>query len=246
MRDEFEDKLGQQIREEILREASKIDVPPVKEQWEDFVRRYSVPKKRKNRFRKATLTAVAVVLLVISGSFLGPSTASAFGERLINSLKVFLGGSLYNVNTVQKGNPAPPAIERNELSPEKEVTLDEVEKIVYFSIAKPHYLPQGTELKKVLLTQATGDSYSIKMEYFLNNQPLMIIQNNLVAGHNGSFLYDSDDAQVKKIDINGNEGHLIKTKDGTLILRWAMRGLGIELIGKIEEEELIKVARSVA
>ena len=118
--------------------------------------------------------------------------------------------------------------------------------IVYFSIAKPHYLPQGTELKKVLLTQVTGDSYSIKMEYSLNNQPLMIIQNNLVAGHNGSFLYDSDDAQVKKIDINGNEGHLIKTKDGTLILRWAMRGLGIELIGKIEEEELIKVARSVA
>jgi len=57
---------------------------------------------------------------------------------------------------------------------------------------------------------------------------------------------DSDDAQVRKIEINGNEGHLIKTKDGTLILRWAMRGLGIALIGKIEKEELIKVARSVA
>ncbi|MDA8223113.1 hypothetical protein [Desulfosporosinus sp.] len=38
---------------------------------------------------------------------------------------------------------------------------------------------------------------------------------------------------------------MIKTKDGTLILRWAMRGLGIELIEKIEEEELIKVAWSV-
>lgn len=245
MRDEFEDKLGQQIRKDLLREASEIEVPSVQAQWEDYARRYGVPKKRKNLFRKATLTAAAVLLIVISVSFLRPSTASALGGRLINSLKVFLGGSLYNVNTVQKGNSAPPVIERNELSSEKEVTLDEVEKIVYFSLAKPHYLPQGTELKKVLLTQGMEDSYSIKMEYSLNNQPLRIIQNNLVTSNNGSFLYDSDDAQVRKIDINGKEGHLIKTKDGTLILRWEMRGLGIELIGKIEEEELIKVARSV-
>lgn len=134
---------------------------------------------------------------------------------------------------------------RNQLPSEKEVTLDEVEKIVFFRVAKPHYLPLGTEFKNVLLTQAADDIYYIKMEYSFNNQSLMLIQNKFVAGHNGSFLYDSDDAQVNKIDINGNEGHLIKTKDGTLILRWAMRGLGIELIGKMEEEELIKVARSV-
>ncbi|EHQ90767.1 DUF4367 domain-containing protein [Desulfosporosinus youngiae] len=246
MNDEFEDKLGQQIRKSLLREASEIDVPPVKEQWEDFVRRYGVPKKRTNRIRKVTLAAAAVVLLVISGSFLRPATATAFGERLFTSIKVFLGGSLYNVKTEQKGNSAPPAVEQNEPPSEKEVTLDEVEKIVYFNIARPHYLPQGTELKKVLLTQTTGDTYSIKMEYSVNNQPFMLIQNNLVAGHNGSFLYDSDDAQVNKIDINGNEGHLLKTKDGTLILRWVMRGLELELIGKTEEDDLIKVARSVA
>lgn len=245
MNDEFEDKLGQQIRESLLLEASEIDVPPVKEQWEDFVRRYGAPKKRTNRISKVTLAAAAVVLLVISGSFLRPSTASALGERLIDTIKVFLGGSLYNVNTVQKGNSDPPTIERNELPSEMEVTLDEVERIVYFSVAKPHYLPQGTERKKVFLTQTTGDTYSIKMEYSVNSQPFMLLQNNLVAGHNGSFLYDSDDAQVNKIDINGNEGHLLKTKDGTLILRWAMRGLEIELIGKIEEDDLIKVARSV-
>jgi len=245
MRDEFDDKLGQQIGKDLLRKASEVEIPPVNEKWEDFVRRYGLPNKRTSRLRKSLLAAAAILLLVISVSFLHPSTTSALRERLYNSIKIFLGGSLYNINTVQKENPAPPVVQQNEISSEKELTLAEVQKIVYFSVAKPHYLPQGTELKKVLLTQAAGDTYSIKMEYSGNNQSLTMIQNNIIGTHSGSFLYDSDDAKVSRVDINGSEGYLIMTKDGTSIIRWAMRSLEIELIGKIEKEELIKVAKSV-
>lgn len=244
MKDELDDKLGQQIRKELLRKASEIELPPVNEQWEEFVRRYGIHQKRMKR--KYLISAAAILLLVMSVSFLKPSTASALGEMLYNSIKIFLGGSLYNINTVQKENPAPPVVQRNQVSSEKELTLDEVQKLVYFNVAKPHYLPQGIELKKIHLTHAAGDSYSIEIEYSGDNQFLTMIQNNIIGNHGGSFLYDSDDANVSTVDINGSEGYLIRTKDGTSIIRWAMRGLEIELIGKIEEAELIEIAKSVS
>lgn len=245
MRDEFEDKLGQQIRKDILREASEIDIPPVNEQWKDFLQRYGLHTKRTNRLRKAFIAAAALLLLVISVSLIKPSTASALGERVYNSIRIFLGGSLYNINTVPKENSSPPVVQRNDFSSEKEMSLDKVQKIVFFSVAKPHYLPQGTKLKRVLLSQG-GDIYSIKMEYSLQNQPLILIQNNVVANHSGSLLYDSDDAKVDRMDINGSEGYLLKMKDGSLIIRWVIRGLELELISKMEEAELIKVAQSIS
>jgi len=58
-------------------------------------------------------------------------------------------------------------------------------------------------------------------------------------------LYDTDDATVVDLDINGKPGYQIRTKDGVTTIVWRETGLILELSGKLPEDQLIKVARSV-
>lgn len=238
------------IKHRIKQEVEEIEVPPVDEQWQKFNARYAQTAKRpiwRSRVTWAALILITVASLITAK----PEQATAFGDRIIKTLKLIVGKTTQNKTTAETRQSAPvkPAVpqvgEAKVIDNEQELSLDQAQKLVNFKIAQPTYLPEGTSVKKLTLNKITSDLYRVTILYEIQGQFFTLTQRNTVGDNSDSFLYDTDDASVADLDINGKPGYQIKTKDGAATIVWRTTGLILELSGKFPEDQLVKIARSV-
>ena len=80
------------------------------------------------------------------------------------------------------------------------------------------------------------------MVSYVNNRDEEILFNQSPSGTN--FQLDSENAEVKEININGNEA-VILNKEGRTTLFWNNEEYSFYLISTIGEEELIKMSKSL-
>lgn len=241
-----------ELKEDIIRELDAIETPDVDEQWLKFKNRYGLREKGNanrlpNNGRYATVAWAAAVLIAFALlSLANPEKTNAIGEKMIQSFRVLVGGTTENKVTTETRDGAAPQIGDIVVQePEKEVTLEEAQTSVYFTLGQPTYLPEGAQLAKVLFAQLHSDLYRITLQYEVESQTVTLVQRNTTGDNGDSLLYDTDDSTVYDLDINGNPGYAIRSKDGSHTVIWRSRGLTFELSGNIPEDELIKIARSV-
>jgi len=260
MSNDFEKRLDWQIREDVLRLAEQVGVPLLEEQKQKFRRKYfredrlfvdrrePVREEPSQSSRPKWAIAVAGILLLIVGlTFSQPKTAEALGERLLERIKLFLGGSLYNVNdtrTREAPQVEAPNVVEEEKFQETETTLDKVREEAGFILAEPTYFPGEYALIKVYKHQGL-DKYTIKMIYRVGDTEITFIQSKPSRDDSISFLFDSDDVAVRKVTINGVEGYVSQLKDGQTSVKWTLRGLELRLVSTLGEDELLKIANSV-
>ena len=247
MRDSDLDSL---IKQRIKQEVEEIEAPSVDEQWNKFNLKYSHPVRRPIWRSKVTWVAI-IFIAVISLIAAKPQQATAFGDRIIATLKLIVGKTTQNKNTTEirqrtTEKPAVPQVgEAKVIDNEQELTLETAQKIVNFKIAQPTYMPEGAGVKKVTVNKITGDLFRVTIQYEMQGQFFTLTQRNTAGDNSDSFLYDTDDASVVDLDINGKPGYKIGTKDGSTTIVWRGTGSILELSGKITEDQLVKVARSV-
>lgn len=245
-----DDELDEILKVLIKKEVESVEVPPVDEQWKKFKQRYGITdtprSKYLNKLKSKTFWAVAIVLMVIGISLFQPLSAAAFGNRIMKIFYAVTGKTTHNIVISEKRSGDIPQVgDANISQPPREVSLEEVKKLINFLLAEPKYLPEGTKLEKVIFSQVHSDIFRVIMTYDKNGVKVNLKQGNLFGENSESYLYDSDDSQVKILDLNGKLAHLIKSKDGSNTVIWHSRGLFFELESKIDESELIKIADSI-
>lgn len=99
------------IKQRIKQEVEQIEVPTVDEQWQKFNANYSPTPKRP--LWRSRVTWVAIILVaVISLVATKPQQATAFGDRIIETLKLIIGKTTQNRTTAEtrQGTPATPVV----------------------------------------------------------------------------------------------------------------------------------------
>ena len=231
-------------------ELEKIEVPPVEEQLAKFKAHYSfqrriVPERRLHR----VAAAAVLILAVISGIlFSTASEATAFGEKIVKTFRTIVGKTTENKTTVvtrPMSAGTPQAGEAQVAVNARELSMEDAQKLVPVQIAKPQYLPPNMVQGKLTLTEISRDLFSISIQYQLDGRYVTFVQRNQPGNGSDSLLYDTDDATLRNIEINGSPGYELTTKNGSHTIAWSTRGLSLQLIGKLPEDELLKMAESV-
>lgn len=237
------------IKERITEELQQIPIPPIDEEWLRFKSHVNNGSKRHSITSKFIVAAVAAIF-IITGSMLifRPIQANAFGEHFLQMLSYLVGKTTQNktvtINNNSSGTQIPQVNDFGILV-DKETTLEEAQKSVYFKIAEPKYLPLGTKTVKISITNLSTDVKRITITYDFQGQLIIFAQENTVSTVSKGLLYDTDDTLNKDITINGMPATILQERDGISLLTWYQRGLLLELTGKLSTKELLKIAESI-
>lgn len=197
-----------------------IEVPESLDKWfvefnNDLKRKQTKNKYKKNF--KNILSKVAIIFLILFISIATLTvTVDAFRVRLFN--------------TIIKNTEKYLDIEVNE-----ESQTNNIEQNIdgFYEL---EYIPNGFELNYV---EDLGDT---KIVNYINNKNEEILFNQSPNGTN--FQLDSEDAEIKEVDIMGSEGIIIKKEDRTTLF-WNNEEYSFYLLSTINEKELISMAKSL-
>lgn len=239
------------IKEHITMELHKIPVPSIDEEWDKF-KELLARRKNKPWFRTSEfLIAAVAIILIITGSLtlIWPTQANAFGERILQIINHIVGKTTQNKTQTITNNSFgtnTPMVQNLGDHVDKEITLEEAQKSVSFKIAEPKYLPSGTTIKKVSITNLSSDMNRITIDYLFQDQLIIFTQQNTSKTVSQGLLYDTDDTVAKDIMINGSPATLMTEKNGMKVLSWHQSSLLLQLKGQLPEEEFLKIAYSIS
>lgn len=197
-----------------------IEVPKSLDKWFVEFNNDLESKETKNKYKKnfkSIISKVAIVFLILFISIATLTvTVDAFRVRLFN--------------TIIKNTEKYLDIEVNE-----ESQTNNIEQNIdgFYEL---EYIPNGFELDYV---EDLGDT---KIVNYINNKNEEILFNQSPNGTN--FQLDSEDAEVKEVDIMGNEGLILK-KEGRTTLFWNNDEYSFYLLSTIDEKELISMAKNL-
>ncbi|WP_425803732.1 DUF4367 domain-containing protein [Desulfitobacterium sp. Sab5] len=249
-----EPELEEYISQEVAKELNNIDVPNIDEQWTKFKKQLQSEQdisKRKVHLYKSNykkITWVAVIIIIIGCTMLiKPINTEAFGEKFVQLYNYVVGKTTKNQtrNYQHPPNSNVPVIQDRGTTVEKEVSLEEAQSMVSYKLALPTYLPKNTKEQQILVSSIGDNTQKITIIYTLNGNSLVLEERNAGRAASSGILYDTDDTVNKDITINGYTGTLFTNKNGFNKVNWEIRGVVLQLSGKVVEEEIIKIANSI-
>ncbi|SDI42884.1 DUF4367 domain-containing protein [Desulfosporosinus hippei] len=229
-----------------------IEVPNIDDQWQKIKQQIldseSIPTTEKP-FSKQKRIVVAATILISIGSinFLYPHNANALGGKISEFFNYIVGKTTHNkIMTYKQDNqPGTPKVQDIGDITEKEATLEEARASVPFKLATPSYLPNETNIRRVILASQGKDVCQITIEYNLKENVIVFSQQISANGISHGTLYDTDDTVTKDMSVNGSPATLFMSKNGINTLNWQTRGLLLQIKGKINEEEICNIANSI-
>ncbi|AKB84914.1 DUF4367 domain-containing protein [Methanococcoides methylutens] len=128
----------------------------------------------------------------------------------------------------------------------EELTLDEAKDIVGFEILLPSYIPEGYEFDHALVYSngATSEDniYETVTLVYKNGADWLHISQVFSGTEFSGMLPEGD---VETVSINGSEGQFLALLE-TNILQWTTNDLELSITGKIDKDELVNMAESMA
>lgn len=229
-----------------------IEVPDINNKWQKIKKQIleedNVPAT-KNPFLNQNRIVVAATILISVGSlnFLYPNDANALGGKIAQYFNYMVGKTTQNITeTYKQGNDkGKPKVQDLGSIIEKEVTLDQAQASIPFKLATPSYLPPETNTRRVLLTSLGTNVSQVSIEYNLNDKVIVFSQQNNANGTSRGTLYDTEDTVVKDLIVNGSPAMIFMNKNGITTLNWQLRGLVLQITGKITEKEINNIANSI-
>ncbi|MGE4271489.1 MAG: DUF4367 domain-containing protein [Desulfitobacterium sp.] len=247
-----ESQLDEYIQNKVARELEDIKVPDVDEQWLKFQKRLqSEEVDDKETFpskRYRNITWAAVIFIVISSLLFKPTYAQAFGEKFMELFSVITGKSTHSQIESYQHSPSSdkPTVQDLSINIEKEVTLEEAQSMISFTLSLPNYLPEGSKAEKITVTFLGSNHEKVTIHYVFEGNSIIFEQSKLGSSASRGSLYDSDDTLAEEISIAGRPAVLFNHKSGLTKLNWESKSLLNQLTGKIPREELIKIAESIS
>jgi len=104
----------------------------------------------------------------------------------------------------------------------------------------PVWVPEGYSFSEGIYEQMDKSVHRLRLKFQnQDKQNLSILEvYSSIRGGSG-YMYDSDDAQVKEVQVRGNKAHLIKFKDGSYDLLFVENGHQVTVSGFVTENDMM-------
>ncbi|MGO1652984.1 DUF4367 domain-containing protein [Senegalia sp. (in: firmicutes)] len=197
-----------------------IEVPKSLDKWFVEFNNDLKNKETKNKYKKKfkrIISKVAIIFLILFISIATLTvTVDAFRVKLFNTI----------IKNTEK---------YLDIEVKEESKKDNIEQNIdgFYEL---EYIPNGFEINYI---KDLGDT---KIVNYINNKNEEILFNQSPNGT--KFQLDSEEAEVKEVDIMGNDGVILK-KEGKTTLFWNNEEYSFHLLSTIDEEELISMAESL-
>lgn len=124
----------------------------------------------------------------------------------------------------------------------KPISIADAENFWGGKLLMPSYIPEGFELTDISLPKNDSKEIYVKLNYSFKNIYFKILQNKSTT---------STSYTGKVVDINGSKGYVTKSKDSsnpsimTTEINFVKNNVQYDIIGNIQEDELIKITKSM-
>lgn len=226
--------LDELIKKSLQEKAERDKDIDLDEAWEKFRKRYHIRKQR----NYSRILAIACSLFVFLGAFLVfmPSEGKALNIKVFETIKSFLSGKVQTTHISFSSQKEQKNTE-DYLSPEVSSTLKSVPYEVLLPDMLGTYKIESAEVSKV----GTSHKVTIALKD-PNGKHITMTQMNIIGDFSQGNSYDTEDAIMKEVNINGQEASLIIYKNGFTKLAWIDRDIFISLMGEISEDNILMLA----
>ncbi|AQS60134.1 DUF4367 domain-containing protein [Desulforamulus ferrireducens] len=223
------------IKRNLKQKAEQEQEINIEEAWERFAKRYPVRSKQKSY---KILGIASFLFLIVTISFsINPTEGSAVNLRFFESIKSFISGKVQTAH-ISFGNKEKNAADY--ISPEVYSVL----KDITYEILLPLDMMDIYNLDKAEINRI-GDSKQIDLIFRdMNNNLITMTQINIIGDINLGNSFDTEDANMKKVKVKGQEANLIVYKNGFAKLSWIDRNIFITIAGEISEDNILILANS--
>lgn len=242
------DELDRAIRRLVQAEIDGLEVP--QEARERVRKALGLEKEQKAPwfYRKvAVALTCALAALVLSAYLVFPSQAKAIGQVVLSRIGYIVKDALRNISQGygRNGDQALSSPQDPENSRTVFSTLEEARNRLPFTLLVPKYLPKDANLTQILLS-GQEPLMTVRLIYSGEKGRLVLTESGPTDNAGSGIAYDADDTGVKTVDINGVNGTLLANKNGQVLLSWYKNSVAYQIAGTYPEEEILRVARSLA
>lgn len=226
------------IKRALVQKAAKDNDIDIEAAWEKFKKKY--PVKKRKQFPKVIAVACSICfILVVSGLFL-PTEGKALSSKFFQSIKSFIGGKVQTAQVSFSSKKKQESTE-NLLTPEVSSALRDVSYDILLPVEA-----MGTYKIERAETNDVGKSKEVNL--FLkgqNSELITITELNIIGDFNQGTSYDTEDASMKKANVNGQEANIVIYKNGFTKLSWIDRDIFISISGQASEDNILMLANSM-
>lgn len=237
--EEFEALLKKTVCKEI---DSLPAPPPSQEGFEKILRQLETHRghqRLKSMGKNFLAASLALAVLIGSASFLFPQKVSAIGNKILQMFYNETDGRKsvqYLLQEPQENNNSP-----GEVDP----ALKEAIARAPYHVKIPDYLPPGFNLQEVNAGEFATGIISITITYSSPSGQLIINQVNTL-GEMAAGETNNSEAQLKEVQIAEQQGILTLERNGFVSLSFLDEyDIFFTISGKLAEEEILKIARSL-
>ncbi|MFM1655733.1 DUF4367 domain-containing protein [Brevibacillus sp. B_LB10_24] len=251
---------------------SQINIPSGEESWKQMQAKLLKMQRRSRRKRTIKIGLAIAGFSILIGSFFSTTNESFAFRNLFTMVKSaeqglvhILFGENKPVDTSGAKTPPPPDYlpdqatvagsspvaddsQSDEIVKPEITTVEQASKKLDFQIRHAGYIPEGfSEFKVKLYQDADGKYRILRIEYKNNEEDLFVLtQRNLVENSTGwRTTINEASGIIKDVDINGTNGVLVQYTEGGARLEWLSDNVMLDIYGKLTEDQILAIARSL-
>jgi hypothetical protein len=246
------------IKDTLLEEAQRIDVPPSDTVWAKI----DAARKKKKLFHsllhkngafRFQLAAASLIIFILGTLlyFTHPSAVNARSNRILKTVVDLFRSpapadiiiTMDNTSTPPPDAPPPPP-DWPLATGEKVVAPEQARAEASFSFKEPSYLTRGLKLDIITLM----DKNMVNQYYRSDKNRLIISQRHMPGDFASSHMFSN--VRAKKVNINGVEGTLVSQRNpysgkDELTIIWFADSISFRVETDLNERETLKIVRSL-
>lgn len=227
-----------QFLKDTLHESEIQPATPIAQVEQRITEKYqrNREQKRKKQRQMLSITATAIVLLIVCGSFLAPPTAYALKERILHSI-VSLGHNLVLKYSNHGDAPEP--------SRKIEQEVAKIQPEVPFTILIPQYVPAGFQFERIE-KNADDQQLKVMLSFKSPDASLLLTQSKITGKRSRTVNINGKEAEADTVEIGRYEGYLMTFADGSCNLIWISEdNIEYGLFGGLNPEQAKEMAVSM-
>ncbi|AEV70500.1 DUF4367 domain-containing protein [Acetivibrio clariflavus] len=224
---------------------SNIKCPPKEEVWSNIKNNLNIKQKRVVRIK--SLTAAAFFLIFATFFFLSePTSVGAFANKIIKNIINITEDTFSILKKVNIEDGLD--VTSNDFDDPR---LAETQSIVNFDLTVPKYMPKGYVLESIKVLNNNKDQEVVSLSYAneKGGSEKDLIQIEQQSNPDGASIslnvLRENNSDIKKINTDTMEYVLIFYENGFCKFMWDTDNISYAIFGKINEDEMIKIAESM-
>ncbi len=244
-----EDVMDILIKNALESSMEDISVPPMEDTWKRIEEQIGERKKKPPVHKNTVAAAVLLLIGVAVGSGLNHEGYANY----FRTMNIFTSISDQSIN-VQMHNKTPGEMADKQGAPSvvEEVSLEDMEMgiedardVASFQIQEPTYMPEEYPIDKVILTNLGTKTIQVRILYGQEDQGIELLQEPLFGEYAATININPKYGKVLEKRIHGLNYMIFEFVNGEIRIHWDRNGVKFTLNGKLEQEEMLKIASSI-